>query len=332
MSQRIGADFLEASRARRAARACAASGRSGGASPRCSRSRISAARQPCGARAFALDDPRLPIARRAARRRRTGCRSAARHGISAPSARTASAPRRRAAGPLFVSSVGEARSSATSSRWSSSAVRASGSGRQADRDRRFLDRLADCGDRRGVDRRARSPSVAVGLVDPAAGEDQRAGGEGHALGALDHQQLGRMAAARVSRTTIRVAAGMASSLATGRRGSHAADVLLLASLGLTALSVAAFACRAAAAASERLGLGVAASLAASLASSLSSSRAGLVQLGIVDLILIVCCCTPQAPSAPFRPRQKPVFSCVSVPRMKPLVPPYQHCADSSAIA
>ena len=38
-------------------------------------------------------------------------------------------------------------------------------------------------------------SVAVGVVDAPAGKDQRAGGERHAFGALDHQQLGRAAGA-----------------------------------------------------------------------------------------------------------------------------------------
>ena len=61
----------------------------------------------------------------------------------------------------------------------------------------------------------RSPSCAVRLVDPAAGEYQRAGGEGHALGALDHQQLAARRRA-ASRTTIRVAAGIGSSLIGAR--------------------------------------------------------------------------------------------------------------------
>jgi 8-oxo-dGTP pyrophosphatase MutT (NUDIX family) len=37
--------------------------------------------------------------------------------------------------------------------------------------------------------------LAVGLVDAAAGKDQRPGGKCHAFGALDQQQLGRTAAA-----------------------------------------------------------------------------------------------------------------------------------------
>ena len=44
---------------------------------------------------------------------------------------------------------------------------------------------------RGVTFRARRASCAVGCVDPPAGEHQRAGGERHAFGALDHQELGR---------------------------------------------------------------------------------------------------------------------------------------------
>ena len=56
----------------------------------------------------------------------------------------------------------------------------------------------------------RSPSSSVRFVDASAGEDQRAGGERHALGALDHQQLGRRPGR--SPTTIRVAAGIASSV------------------------------------------------------------------------------------------------------------------------
>ena len=59
--------------------------------------------------------------------------------------------------------------------------------------------------------------VAVGFVDAAAGKDPCAAGERHSLGALDHQQLGRPAGR--SRTRIRVAAGIASSLIADRLGA-----------------------------------------------------------------------------------------------------------------
>ena len=101
-------------------------------------------------------------------------------------------------------------SSAVSCRWSSSACCRSGGGREADRDRSFLDRFADRGDGRAVLEPELCRELPVGLVDPPAGKDQRAGRERHAFGALDHQQLGR--AAGRSRTRIRVAAGIASSV------------------------------------------------------------------------------------------------------------------------
>ena len=59
---------------------------------------------------------------------------------------------------------------------------------------------------------------------------------------------------------------------------------------------------------------LAASLAASLASCVEVVRARLVHLGIIDLVLIVAAARRRAPARPRRPRQKLVFSCVSVPQ------------------
>ncbi len=69
--------------------------------------------------------------------------------------------------------------------------------RQPDRNRGLLDGFADRGDGRGLDPELPG-ELAIRLVDPATREDQRAGGERHALGALDHQQL-RRAAGRSAR-------------------------------------------------------------------------------------------------------------------------------------
>ena len=51
-----------------------------------------------------------------------------------------------------------------------------GRGGEADRDRGLLDRLADCGDGRGVGAESLAEAP-VRFVDPPAGEDQGAGGE-----------------------------------------------------------------------------------------------------------------------------------------------------------
>jgi len=70
-----------------------------------------------------------------------------------------------------------------------------GQGIERDRDRGFLERLADGGDRGGA--MFAQPQIvgqrAIGIVDPAAWKDHRAAGESHALGSLDHQYFGRAA-------------------------------------------------------------------------------------------------------------------------------------------
>ena len=64
---------------------------------------------------------------------------------------------------------------------------------ESDRDRSFLDGLADCGDNRAVLKPELSRELPVGIVDPSARKDERTRRESHAFGAFDHQQLGRAA-------------------------------------------------------------------------------------------------------------------------------------------
>ena len=141
------------------------------------------------------------------------------------------------------------RGPSSSASCSSSACAGDGSGRQADRDGGFLDRLADRRDPAGRRQPELRRKRAVRLVDPPAGKHQRAAGERHALGALDHQQLGRSAGAvahehqcrggdcgrrssprpprRSARARKRPPASRATaSRSRAKRGLHALDVLV----------------------------------------------------------------------------------------------------------
>ena len=257
MSQRVGADRLEPRRAERAARGCAASGRSA-ALRRAARVRGRPPRvSHCGAGAFALDDARLPFAGRAARDEEHGVEAAHRVEFRAPSARTASARRRRAAARLRASSVGE--------------------GLIGDQRRLELERASPR--RGGAQARPepRSPRSSRGSPRPRAASTPSSSASARSAasirppGKTSAPAANAMPSARStisssggplggSRTTIRVAAGIASSAShLGRAGQrksrpegsggsfrsararlHAADVLLLASLGLVVSSAAAF--------------------------------------------------------------------------------------------
>ena len=95
--------------------------------------------------------------------------------------------------------------------------------REPDRNRRFLDRLADRGNRAGIDRERRG-EVAVGGVDPPSGKDQGTGRERHAAGAFDHQQLGRSARALADQDQRCCGDRL---VAHPQRRLHATDVLLV---------------------------------------------------------------------------------------------------------
>ncbi len=103
-------------------------------------------------------------------------------------------------------------------------------GREADRDRRFLERLADRGDHRGIGADL-GRKRAVGGVDPASGNTSAPAANAMPSGALDHQQLGQQLGRAVDavphQDQSRCGDCVVSHSGTGRRGLHAADVLLL---------------------------------------------------------------------------------------------------------
>ena len=169
---------------------------------------------PDGAGAFAFDDLRLPVACRASAmknkvsNRRTawnfGTQRA--NGVSAANVEfEAACSRSRSAKRL----VGDELASGDRS-----AVAASGNGVERRREPPFPRSSRGSRRPRAASTPSSSAKLPVGVVDPPARKDQRAGGEGHALRRV-RPSAARAAPLGRSRTTIRVAAGIASSF-TGR--------------------------------------------------------------------------------------------------------------------
>ena len=208
MSQRVGADRLEISHVAQAVRACAGSGKSAAPRRGGSRSSTSSRAEPGGARAFAFDDFRKPVAGRALRHEEQGIETPHRVEFRDPSRERrqrlgvdAAAPPRRAA---CANGLVRDQRSLKCERGLGEGTGASPTGIAVSS---TVSRIAATA---AASTPISSRELTIRRVDAAAGKDQRTRRERHSLRALDHQQL-RALPPDTSRTTIKVAAGIGSS-------------------------------------------------------------------------------------------------------------------------